>query len=600
MGNIVTDLVVRVRADMGSMQKDMEKGKGGIDSLVKGVFGGQLAFMAFNKAMDLVTGTISDWYQGAVQMEARQTAINGILTSGNHVMGLTMDQVTGLAARYSELTGIDDDVVMGAEGIIARYKQISDKTFPDVLKASLDLARQQASLNGTELDVTGTATKLALAMADPSKAYRLLRSEGVVLTAQQQESIKTFMKHGDVAKAQAVIMDGVKKSTHNAAEEFGQTNQGKIDKFKVSLDNWGKAMMANVLPVLGNLADFLRTNVPNAIHAAQTALKPLTDKLQEWGTQLKNNKPLLDGLKKAFEDLKPAIGPILIGLGALTLIGFAPLAILIAIVAAIVLGLHKLWEVTTPVRTAIGNLMGKLGELRDNLAQRLQPALHNISEKLAELHAWFNDKVLPVLKRVHDYFQANILPVLQQVGGFIRDQVVAHLKDLWDTIQKNVLPILAKLADVTKNNVGQQFKIFGDILGTVFNKIGDLIGKIGDLLGKLGQLKDALSKIHPPNLGDFNPFGHRAGGGLIPPGGEISWVGEHGPELLALPGGSRVIPAAQSAGLFGGSSSSSSFSSGSSAMPGGEVVVHAHLHMDGREVAQTLVRTARLHTGQRM
>ena len=44
--------------------------------------------------------------------------------------------------------------------------------------------------------------------------------------------------------------------------------------------------------------------------------------------------------------------------------------------------------------------------------------------------------------------------------------------------------------------------------------------------------------------------GPRANGGTVGPRGEVALVGERGPELVALPGGSHVYPAAQTAGML--------------------------------------------------
>jgi len=55
-----------------------------------------------------------------------------------------------------------------------------------------------------------------------------------------------------------------------------------------------------------------------------------------------------------------------------------------------------------------------------------------------------------------------------------------------------------------------------------------------------GDLIDTLT----PNLPDFDPRPGRAGGGPTPPG--MTWVGERGPELVKLPGGSMVYPAGDS------------------------------------------------------
>ncbi len=232
----------------------------------------------------------------------------------------------------------------------------------------------------------------------------------------------------------------------------------------------------------------------------------------------------------------------------------------------------------------IGDLIGKLWELRNNLLQRLQPAIHNVSEKIAELRDWIHTQLMPVLHRLWSFFQANILPVLQQVGGFIKQYAIDRLRDLWVGIQTILLPILGTLAGFLVKGVGNGFQTLGWLIDGVSKSLGTLIGWIGAALGWLGNLRDALSKIHPPNLGDFHIPGFAAGG-LMPGGAAL--VGEKGPELALFPAGTRIIPNSQTQALMQGSGSLGGSGSGGG---GGNVPnVPININIAGRTVAQVLL-----------
>ena len=58
-------------------------------------------------------------------------------------------------------------------------------------------------------DVDSAATLLAKALADPTKAAGKLARSGVILTKAQQDQIKAFIKAGEPAKAQKVILDSL-------------------------------------------------------------------------------------------------------------------------------------------------------------------------------------------------------------------------------------------------------------------------------------------------------------------------------------------------------------------------------------------------------
>ena len=105
----------------------------------------------------------------------------------------------------------------------------------------------------------------------------------------------------------------------------------------------------------------------------------------------------MDGLQSAFANLKPLIGPVLIALGILTAISFAPLAILIGVILGIVLVLKKLWEITEPVRTALGNLFGAIGEGIQKAQAVFRQGVENILELLSHIPGPAGDAARGVL-----------------------------------------------------------------------------------------------------------------------------------------------------------------------------------------------------------
>jgi TP901 family phage tail tape measure protein len=134
----------------------------------------------------------------------------------------------------------------------------------------------------------------------------------------------------------------------------------------------------------------------------------------------------------------------------------------------------------------------------------------------------------------------------------------------------------------------------GAAIHGMWDWLGKLIGKIGDLLGVLGHVKDAIGNAFGgagKALGSIHIPGF-AGGGTMPSTG-IAVVGEQGPELVRLPGGSQVIPLGASGGLGA--------NSGGGASGRGEQTIIVQL--DGRIIAQAAVRNfpqvIRLATGSR-
>ena len=336
------------------------------------------------------------------------------------------------------------------------------------------------------------------------------------------------------------------------------------------LANLAGFLSATVVPIIGLLGQFLgrvfdvlgNTVLP-ALQQAATAIQ--TQLLPPLQNIIQRVLPILNGLFQVLGFLLGnVIGPIL---GAV----LGPVLSLIITILGKLLG-------------AVGFVLDKLGELKDHLVTALQPAIKNVSGKLAELHSWFNDKILPVIKAVQQFFQTKILPVLEQVGGFVRDKVVANLQTMWSIIQSKVLPILGDLAGKIKDSIGRQFQVLGDVIHTITGKIGDFLGNIGHIKDFFANLHLEFPKIKLPHfsiVGDFS---------LNPPQVphlDVKWyatggiAGLHGPELIGV--GERepeaVIPLSQ---LGRGRGAGAGGGEGAGAQ---NVTLQLKLEVGGRDIA---------------
>ena len=331
---------------------------------------------------------------------------------------------------------------------------------------------------------------------------------------------------------------------------------------------------AVVVPVIGMLGQFLGkvfdvlgTTVLPALQQAATAIQ--TQLLPPLQNIIQRVLPVLNGL---FQFLGWLLG---------TVIGPIIGAVLGPVLSLLITILGKVF-------TAVGWLLDRLGELKDHIAQALQPVIKNLSEKLGELHSWFNDKILPVIQKVQQFFRDHILPVLQQVGGFIRDQVVAHLQTLWSIIQTKVLPILGDLAGKVKDSIGREFQIFGDVIHTI-------TGKVGDFLGNLGHIKDFFANLHlefpkiklphfsidgsfnlnPPSVPHLDVQWYAKGGVFMEP--QIAGVGDVPEAVIPL----DKLPNMLAAGLS---------AAGGAGGSGAPIEIPVTLTLDGRVLAQVVVK----------
>lgn len=176
--------------------------------MAKGALGG----IAAGFTLGAVISELNKAYQASTDYLKLQRQIAQTLSTTGYASGMTADQINQLAKSMDDLTGVSQTTVLEAENILLTFKRINQDIFPETIRLAEDIS---ATL-GTDLN--SSVEKLGKALEDPIKGVRMLRSVGVMLTTQQQEQIKAFMKAGESAKAQALILEQVRGKYEGAAE----------------------------------------------------------------------------------------------------------------------------------------------------------------------------------------------------------------------------------------------------------------------------------------------------------------------------------------------------------------------------------------------
>lgn len=158
---------------------------------------------------------------------------------------------------------------------------------------------------------------------------------------------------------------------------------------------------------------------------------------------------------------------------------------------------------------AVGEAMEKVGGIIDQASQVLIPALAGAFVGLVDVlgQVWdatepVRNVLGPILKIVFDGIANAIKNVSTQVQNVIR-------------FIENLIKMAADAVDAVSEIPGVE--LVGDVAGNVGGAVGGVVGGIGDLIPKF------------------------ASGTNSAPGG-LSLVGERGPELVNLPGGTQVFP----------------------------------------------------------
>jgi phage-related protein len=220
----------------------------------------------------------------------------------------------------------------------------------------------------------------------------------------------------------------------------------------------------------------------------------------------------------------------------------------------------------------------KMNDLQEQIGAKMIPIQEKLNEAKLALVTILADKVIPLLEELYaKHWPAisqaieDITPIVQffaehaiaQIEGFAR--AVEGIVEIIDGVVQTVDAIFhgdwARAWDGMKQIatgavdlfLGQIKAMFGNLPSILYNA-GLNAGKafangILDAIGSMaGSITDALGSLIP-DVGSLIPGN---AGGTSSFAGGLTWVGEHGPELVRLPGGSSVYSNAESKQMGGG------------------------------------------------
>lgn len=147
--------------------------------------------------------------------------------------GRSLEQLNAQAERLQKqkLTVFDGEAIGNAQAMLLVFKNISETNFDRAVETSLDLA------TALKRDVPDAARVLGAALDDPVRGLKLLTSAGISFTKGERDQIKAMVEHGQVAKAQQVILDKLEGSMGTAAEAARDNLGGAFKALVVAVNN---------------------------------------------------------------------------------------------------------------------------------------------------------------------------------------------------------------------------------------------------------------------------------------------------------------------------------------------------------------------------
>ncbi len=482
-----------------------------------------------------------------------------------------IEGVLNLAAASGEDLATTSDIVtdaMTAFGIEVDKEGKNVNHFADVLAAASSNANTNVSMMGETFKYAAPiAGSLGYSIEDTAEAIGLMANAGIkssqagtslrkimtelsgdVKIAGQnigEVTVKTTNADGTMRDFSDIIGDcrqafsGLTESERAAQAEtlVGKTamsgflammNAGTDDVNKLSgaindCDNAAADMAATMQDNTAGALTILKSGLEEAGLSINDTLAPYARKLVEIMQNLTNKFNNLDPKTK---DMIVKIGLIVAAIGpALLIIGK-----IISIVGTVIMVAGKVVTVIKTITSVIGILNAVLLANPIILIITAIIAAITIIGILIYKH---RDQIMEVI--------ATITAKLQEFVGKVKEKI----GQIIETIKEKIQAIKDKILEF-KNNAKQIFTAIGDTIKTALLKPFEWISE------KIEAFKNGVSNIVDAAKEKAAAVKEKVAGNALGTSyykGGQTWVGEHGPELLSLPSGSKIYSNQKSKGM---------------------------------------------------
>ncbi len=265
MATAAGNLIVHLMAKTDRFDKSMRRSSAQTDLMRSSVskLSGSMKMMAGAFGVSLGAGGLIMGLKQSIGLAEEQIKqeqkLAAVLDATGHAAGWTADQLKQHAAALQQTTNFGDEATIGAQAVLATFKEIRGDVFKDATSAILDMS---AVLN---TDLQGAAIQVGKALNDPIRGVSALSRVGVSFTQQQKDQIKAMQEMGDVAGAQGVILAELAGEFGGAAEAMANP----VTQLKNAMGDLGESIGMQVLPFARMLADDLTEPTSAAADAAK-------------------------------------------------------------------------------------------------------------------------------------------------------------------------------------------------------------------------------------------------------------------------------------------------------------------------------------------
>jgi phage-related protein len=464
-------------AKLKGMGSTIEKTSGGFKGMLANAFSfasGMAIFNVASQAVGFLKDHFSDMFTLVTGHQAIMAQTAQAIKSTGDASGLTALSLNEMAVALSRTTLYSEDAVQRGENLLLTFTNIGKNVFPQATQAMLDMSQAMGQ------DVKESAIQLGKALNDPLKGMSALQRIGVTFSQTQKDLIKNYMAHGEIAKAQAVILQELGKEFGKSAQAAGGTFGGQLqilghyfDEFKEKIGNAVLPILTkflgfisgSVLPTLSRFGDWFSSHIVPALQNLASHIGPVIGAFSKW-----------IGSGQALRDVMGAVKPIL--------------DFLVPLISRLKDAATNLWNVLGPLLARFGEWVQKSGIL--------QFAISAIVGWIGLLIMGWTG-VLNLAAGILTFFSTSgsnakgLWQVLQGIGTFLAQTFKPVWVQLVDVFNSQIKPSWNNLVTAMKPAL-PFFQLLGYIIGGVLAvALGLLVGIIAGVIKAVAGLISGLA-----------------------------------------------------------------------------------------------------------
>ena len=195
-------------------------------------------------AFGLVNRAIVRFVELAGKQQAAERKVEQAIISTKGAAGLGATELRNYARALQQVSTFGDEAILSSSALLLTFKEIKGDTFKEAQKMILDVSVAMGQ------DLKSSTIQLGKALNDPILGLGALSRVGIQFTKTQKIMIKNFVKTGDVAKAQGIILDELDSQFGGMSEAMLDTASGAIAQMKNAMGDLGEEIGENLSPLV--------------------------------------------------------------------------------------------------------------------------------------------------------------------------------------------------------------------------------------------------------------------------------------------------------------------------------------------------------------